>query len=276
MVNAQTEGADRPPVLIKERVGDILIARMNRPERLNAFGGGLPEALAQAWLDFRDDPGLKVMILTGVGDRAFSAGADLRRNDERAREMGASAGSALLNEGSQVAVVADFRVNNIRLFKPVIAAINGWCLAGGCELAMGCDLRIAESHARLGLPEVKRGMGAKTTTHKLYFLTHLNAGLELEWTGDPIDAERAYALGLVNEVVPTGQGVERALEIARDICERSPRYLEYHKERMFQALGVPIEYGLAVEQRFAPHLSPGYREGLEASLREGVPGWGGH
>ena len=274
MSQAKTE-VPRGPLLTKERDGAVMIARMNRPERMNALGGGLREELNSAWFEFRDDPKLKVMILTGTGDRAFCTGNDLRESDERAREIGAQSAQALLEALRTSHIVASITTNNFHLYKPVIAAINGWCLAGGCEMALGCDLRIIEEHARMGLPEVKRGMGAKATTHKLYFLTHLAAGLEIEWTGDPIPAERAVELGLANEVVPKGKSVDRALVIAHEMCRRPLAYLQYHKERVFQSLGVPLNYALAMEQRFAPHDSAEYRAGLEASLASKLPGWPG-
>lgn len=264
------------PLLIKEREDAILIARMNRPERMNALGGGLREALDAAWFEFRDDATLKVMIITGVGDRAFCAGADLRDNDKRARELGAQSAQALIDAQRSASISPSFTANNFHLYKPVIAAINGWCLAGGCEMALGCDLRVIERHAKMGLPEVKRGMGAKATTHKLNFLTYLASGLEIVWTGDPVTAERAVELGLANEVVDTGQSVERARQIAREICRRPLSYVQYHKERFFQSVGVPLDYALAMEQRFPPHESEDYRRGLQASLASSLPGWPGN
>ena len=274
MSEAATE-TQRPPLLIKERDGGVLIARLNRPERMNALGGGLREELNALWFEFRDDPDAKVMILTGTGDRAFCTGMDLRENDQRARDLGAQSAQALLESLRTAQIVPSLNTNNMFLYKPVIAAINGWCVAGGCEMAMGCDLRIIEAHARMGLPEAKRGMGAKATTHKLYYLTHLAAGLEIEWTGDPIPAERAVELGLANEVVPKGKSVERAVEIAQEMCRRPLAYLQYHKERIFQSLGLPLAYALAMEQRFAPHESAEYRRGLQASLASKLPGWSG-
>ena len=261
------------PILLKERDDGILIARMNRAERMNALGGGLREALEAAWFEFRDDATLKVMIITGVGDRAFCAGADLRENDKKARELGAQSAQALLDAAKSASIPPSFTMNNFHLYKPVIAAINGWCLAGGCEMAMGCDLRIIERHAKMGLPEVKRGMGAKATTHKLHFLTNLASGLEIVWTGDPVTADRAVALGLANEVVPTGQSVERAKQIAREICKRPLAYGRYHKERFFQSVGLPLDYALAMEQRFPPHEFDDYKQGLQASLAAKLPGW---
>ena len=273
---AQSASTTSPaPLLIKERDDGIFIARMNRPERMNAMGGGLREALEEAWFEFRDDSELKVMIITGVGERAFCAGADLRENDKKARELGAQSAQALIDARRGAAIAPSFTANNFHLYKPVIAAINGWCLAGGCEMAMGCDMRIIERHAKMGLPEVKRGMGAKATTHKLHFLVHLASGLEIVWTGDPITAERAVELGLANEVVETGQSVARAMEIARSMCRRPMSYLQYHKERVFQSVGVPLAQALAMEQRFPPHLGEAYRRGLQASLTATLPGWPG-
>ena len=126
-------------VLLRHQEGQVLVATMNRPERMNALGGGLPQALNEAWLDFRDDPDLKVMIITGAGDRAFCAGMDLRQSDERARDLGAQSAQALLDADRSRSIRPSFNGNNFGLWKPVIAAINGWCLAAGCEMAMGCD-----------------------------------------------------------------------------------------------------------------------------------------
>ena len=183
----QSDTQQSGEVLLREQDGDILIATMNRPERMNALDDNLSTALNEAWLDFRDSPDLKVMIITGAGDRAFCSGVDLRRNDERARDLGAQTAQAILDADRSRGVRLSFNGNNFGLWKPVIAAINGWCLAAGCEMALACDLRIMEEHAQMGLPEVKRGMGAKQTTHKLYHLTNLNIGLEMTWTGDTLD-----------------------------------------------------------------------------------------
>jgi E-phenylitaconyl-CoA hydratase len=197
------------PVLIKEYLdGGILIAKMNRPERLNALGGGLSEALNDMWFEFRDDKDLKVCIITGVGDRAFGTGADLRAFSDQAYAMGATdAGAVMAAQAAQRrrGIGGSVTSNNMRLYKPVIAAINGWCLAGSCEMAMGLDIRVIEAHALMGLPEVKRSMGAATTSRKQFFLTLLAMGREIGWTGDPLTAERALKLGYVNEVVPTGE-----------------------------------------------------------------------
>jgi enoyl-CoA hydratase len=161
----------------------------------------------------------------------------------------------------------------MHLYKPIIAAINGWCLAGSCEMAMGLDMRIIEAHARIGLPEVKRSMGAATTSRKQFFLTMLAMGREIGWTGDPLSADRALKLGYVNEVVPTGKSVERAIEIARNMVARPISYLTYHKERFYDSIGVPIPYAYALEQRDKPEESEEFRDGLRRSLEAGLPGW---
>ena len=237
------------------------------------MGGGLPEALNDAWFEFRDDPNLKVMIITGVGDRAFGVGADLRAFSDRARELGATSAQQVMDANRRSGINGSITSNNLHLYKPIIAAINGWCLAGSCEMAMGCDFRIIEEHAQMGLPEVKRGMGAKSTTHKLYFLSFLSMGFEVDWTGDPLTAERAVELGFANEIVPKGKSLVRAREIARAMCEKPLTYHTYHKERYFKSIGTPIPFALVTEQRFPPQDSAEYRQGLEASLKEGLPGW---
>jgi enoyl-CoA hydratase/carnithine racemase len=251
-------------VLLRERMGPVLILKLNRPHRMNALSLGLHEALHHAWLGFRDDPDARVAVVTGAGDQAFCAGADLRENDEQARALGAKSAQALLDARRVGGIRVEFNSNNLGLWKPVIAAINGWCLAGGCELAMACDIRVMEEQAQIGLPEVKRGLGAKQTTHKLHYLTTLGLGLEMVWTGDPITAERAYEMGLVNEVVGRGESLARATEIAQRIAARPLWYLEYHKRRVFQSIGVPIDYAMALEQRFRPQDLSEYRRALGA------------
>lgn len=163
--------------------------------------------------------------------------------------------------------------NNMHLYKPIIAAINGWCVAGSCEMAMGLDFRIMEAHAHMGLPEIKRSMGAATTTRKQYFLTLMGMGREIGWTGDPLNAERALKLGYANEIVPTGKSVERSVEIARQMIAKPGNFLNYHKERFYDSIGVPISYAYALEQRDAPEQSREFRDGLQASLKAGLPGW---
>src|SRR3990172_11105369 len=174
MVAPITLNAAGEPILINEREGAIRITRMNRPERMNA---GIGAPLNDAWFEFRDDPTLKVMIITGTG-RAFGTGADMRARDETAREIGAASGQDLFDAVKTNYVSGSLQINNFHLYKPIIAAINGWCLAGSCEMAMGCDIRVIESQALMGFPEAKRSRGVKSTTHKMHFLTFLHAGLE--------------------------------------------------------------------------------------------------
>lgn len=265
------------PVLMKEYLdGGILIARMNRPERMNSLGGGLPEALNNMWWEFKDNDDLKVCIITGVGDRAFGTGADLRAFAAQAQSIGAADASAVL--AAQAAarppgIGASVTSNNMHLYKPIIAAINGWCVAGSCEMAMGLDMRIMEEHAHIGLPEVKRSMGAQTTTRKQYFLTLMAMGREIGWTGDPLNADRALKLGYANEIVPTGKSVERSVEIARQMIAKPVEFLNWHKERFYDSIGLPIPYAYNFEQRYPPEDTAGFRAGLQASLKAGLPGW---
>ena len=248
IVKEMTEQDTSQPV-ISERIGQVLVVKFNRPERLNALGGGMNAGLNDAWFALRDDPSLKAMVLTGVGDRAFCVGADLRDSVSRFQQMGAETAQVLLDADRSPTIRPAFTANNFFLYKPVIAAINGWCLAGGCEIALACDLRVMEEHALMGLPEVKRGMAAKTTTHKIHFLTALSFGLEMEWTGDPVTSSLALEMGLVNEVVAKGASLARAIELANKVSEASASYVTFHKERMLQSIGLPLEYALTSEER---------------------------
>ncbi len=189
---------------------NIALVTLNRPEARNAISPEVSQAMAAVLDEIEADSSLRAVVLTGRGE-VFSAGADLKvvaqgRANDIARGKGGFAGI----------VTREFP-------KPIIAAVNGPALAGGFEIVLSCDLVVAADTARFGIPEVKRGlMAAAGGLIRLPQRVPLAIALELAMTGDPIDAERALALGLVNRVVPAGEVVEAALALARRIGENSP------------------------------------------------------
>lgn len=191
--------------------GPVATITINRAAQRNAVNADVSAALEEFLVEFESETALRVAILTGAGDRAFCAGADLKA---------AAAGSAdgIITARGGFAGFARFPRS-----KPVIAAVNGAALAGGCELVLSCDIAVAADHATFGLPEVKRGLvaGAGGVLRLSRFVPHMRA-LELILTGDPINADEAYGLGLVNHVVPDGMLHPTADRIARRIAENSP------------------------------------------------------
>src|SRR3954447_6207959 len=197
-------------VVEQERRGNVALLTLNRPEARNAISPEVSETMVGLLDDIEADPAVRAVVLTGAGE-VFSAGADLKvvaagRANDIARVKGGFAGI----------VTRDFP-------KPIIAAVNGPALAGGFEIVLSCDLVIAAETARFGIPEAKRGLiAAAGGLIRLPKRVPLAIALELAMTGDPIDASRAEALGLVNRVVPVGTVVKEATAIAERIGENSP------------------------------------------------------
>ncbi|MBF6601304.1 MAG: enoyl-CoA hydratase/isomerase family protein [Dehalococcoidia bacterium] len=225
-----------------ETRGRIAIITINRPERMNAIDPRTSAEMNEAFTAFRDDDALGVAVLTGAGERAFSAGNDLVAMSQAQQEGSASTSAAYLR--------APFGgiTRNFTCSKPIIAAINGYCLAGGLEIALACDIRVAADHAQFGLPEVTRAIipGAGGT-QRLPRMIPLGPALELMLTGGKFDAQWALKNGLVNHVVPAGDVVPKALEIAAAICQNGPLAVRLVKEAVYAGLSLPFEDGLRFE-----------------------------
>jgi len=206
--------------LVRERRGNVLIARLNRPEARNALNGALIRGISDAILDAIADAEIRAIVLTGTGDRAFCAGMDLRDfamgGDESGLDPAHMEGFRRLIEG-EVAV-------------PVIGAANATAVAGGFELLLACDIIVASSEAQFGLPEVKRGLFPAGGGTLLGTRAPLGIALEMTLTGDSIDAQRAYALGLVNAVVAPDKVLPTALDLAERIAANGPLGVAATKE----------------------------------------------
>jgi enoyl-CoA hydratase/carnithine racemase len=225
-----------------EKRGRIAVITMNRPERMNAIDPQTSAEMHEAFCDFRDDGELWVAILTGAGERAFSAGNDLVAMSQM-QQQGLNTVSAAYSRAPFGGIT-----RNYECWKPIIAAINGYCLAGGLEIALSCDIRIAAEHATFGLPEVTRAIipGAGGT-QRLPRLIPNGLALELIMTGGRFDAQWAYRCGLVNHVVPADQVMPKAIELAERICENGPLAVRLAKEAAVRGLGMPFEEGLRLE-----------------------------
>jgi enoyl-CoA hydratase len=252
-------------VLVRERRGNVLVARLNRPEARNALDAALIGAISRAMNDADADPEVRAVVLTGTGDRAFCAGMDLR----------AFAGGEAPAGGDPGATAGFFRLVRGEVTTPLIGAANASAVAGGLELLLGCDLIVASSEARFGLPEVKRGLFAAGGGTFLGTRVPLAVALEIALTGDTVDAERVYALGLVNAVVPPEEVLPTALGFADRIAANGP-------------LGVAtkelVRLGVTDAARAAERLrelqpvvfgSEDAREGATAFVERRAPVWRG-
>lgn len=254
--------------IIYEKKGRIAVITINRPERMNAIDPQTSEELRNAWSDFRDDNEVWVAILTGAGERAFSAGLDLRATAEAFAAGGAP----------QFAVPFGGITRGIEIFKPMIAAINGHCLAGGLEMALCCDIRIAAENATFGLPEVTRAIipGAGGT-QRLPRAIGLAKALELIITGARIDAQAALRYGLVSQVLPLPELMPKAMELADLICQNGPLAVRVAKEAACRGYNVTLEEGLALEARLSGEiwLTEDSREGPTAFSQRRKPEYKG-
>jgi crotonobetainyl-CoA hydratase len=252
-------------ILKRERRGAVEILTLDRPEVRNAFDAALSVALYDALSELDGDDDVRAVVLTGAGDLSFSSGADLKA---------LSRGDAS-DTGRAISLV---HVCRRGLVKPLIAAVNGTCLAGGLELALACDLIVAAEHAVFGLPEPKRGLLAGAGgVARLCQRIGLAPALELVLTGDSIDARRAYELGLINRVVPREALLDSALELAERIAANAPLAVQRGKQLARAVLGASeVEtWELNDEARQAIMRTEDAREGPRAFAEKRPPVWKG-
>jgi len=229
-----------------ERTGAAAVITIDRPERRNAVDGPTAAALLAAYERFAADDGARVMVLTGAGDQAFCAGADLKA----------------LETLDPDAPAGPMGFSRLTPAKPAIAAIGGWCVAGGLELALWCDLRVADETSQFGCLERRWGVPLiDGGTQRLPRVIGLGRALDLILTGRTVAAGEALAMGLINEVVPAGEHLTRALELAETIASFPQETMLSDRQAAHAAQGLPIDEGLALEARLGRSRLTGALEG---------------
>ena len=231
--------------VLYDRQGHVVTITINRPEVMNALDFETGDLLVEAWCRFRDDDDAYVAIITGAGDRSFSAGADLKmisQLDPRPWTV-YRLRTRIYNAKGDVGYTRGFDI-----FKPIIAAVNGYCFAGGLETALCADIRIAAEHAEFGVLNRRWNVGlGDGGTQRLPRVVGLGRAMELIITGRRIDVQEAYRIGLVNEVVPGDRLMARVTELAEAICELPQGAIRTDKEAVMRGLGTPLEEGLRLE-----------------------------
>ncbi len=244
---------------VKEGIACITL---NRPEKLNAINPEMRELLWDAFQDVRNNDEVRCAIVTGKG-RAFSTGHDL-----------VAMASARANEGP---TTGDLYVEQSRIWKPIIAAINGVCLAQGCGIALGSDIRIASTEAQFGWPQAKRGISSVSGPALLSQVVPRNIAFEFLFTGDFVDAQKALELMLVNYVVPPEDVMPRAEEMARKITANAPLALAAIKEASIKGSEMGLEERVAFAQKKRDEVlaSEDAQEGVKAFAEKRAPVWRG-
>jgi len=247
-----------------EKKGRIALITLNRPEALNALNGDVQRELHQAMVDFQDDDDLWVAVLTGAGDRAFSAGADIKGFRPGTGEVPQRSGEPPARADT--------------IWKPFIAAIHGYCLGGGLELAMTCDIRIAADNAQLGQPEINIGfMAGGGGTQRLTRFVPRAVAADILLTGDRISAQQALQWGLVSRVVPPDQLMPTAMEMAETICQRGPLGVRATKEAMVRGYDMALGDGLHLETEKVAYVrtTEDFMEGARAFAQKRTPDYKG-
>ena len=237
-----------------QKEGHIAVITLNRPRALNAFNMAMIKEFSRAIIDCRDDDDLWVLIVTGAGDRAFSAGFDLK-------EAVPPKFPAMLTRG-------------IEIDKPLIAAVNGDALGGGLEVALACDFRIASENARLGVPETRWGLiPGWGGTQRLARLVSPTKAAEMLMMAKIIDAKEAFDIGLVNLVVPRKKLMETAMQWAGRICELGPLAVRAAKQSMNRGLSLSLQGGLRLEEELFGilHKTDDAKEGPRAFKEKRKP-----
>jgi enoyl-CoA hydratase len=224
--------------LIYEKKDNIGVLTVNRPDKLNALSNELTEELQKFLGEAEKDAELRVVVITGAGDKAFVAGADINELVERDALQGRNV--------SRFRQELFARIENLPV--PVIAAVNGYALGGGLELALACNIRIASEKAQFGAPEIKLGIiPGDGGTQRLPRLVGLGRAMEMVLTGDFIDAQEAFRIGLVNRVVPHDELMENVMALAKKIASRPPLAVKYGKEAVNRSQEGDAASGYALE-----------------------------
>lgn len=244
-----------------ERDGAVAVLTVTRPAVLNALNNQTIAELENAVSALTADDGVRVVVLTGAGDKAFIAGADIRE----LAVLNPVTAQALADRGHALCRSVE------RMGKPVIAAINGYALGGGCELAMACTLRLAAETAKLGQPEIGLGLlPGYGGTQRLPRLVGAGRALEIMLTGSPIDAQEAWRIGLVNRVLPRDELLPRTMDLARKIAAQAPIAVRCILAAVREGMGMTLADGCAHEAGLfgLAAATSDWREGTSAFLEK--------
>jgi enoyl-CoA hydratase len=251
--------------VLVEKDGAVVVVTLNRPQALNALSYALVKDLSLAMQELDQDDEVRVIIVTG-GEKVFAAGADIKEMADRGP----------FDERIQERLTYRDKINKIT--KPVIAAVSGFALGGGCELAMSCDIIIASETARFGQPEVNLGIiPGSGGTQRLTHLLGKHRAMELVLTGDAISATEAERLGLVNRIFPVELFLEEAKNIARKIAAKPVLAIKAAKEAVLKAANTPLDEGLDYERKsfYLLFASEDRSEGMRAFLEKRKPDFKG-
>ncbi len=250
-------------VVLKDIDGHVATLTINRPDKLNALNIATRNRLVEELDDLAANDDVRVVILTGAGEKSFVAGADIAEFEGRSPVDQ----FRVMTDSSMFLAVDEFP-------KPIIAAINGFCLGGGCELALACDIRIASEKAKLGQPEINLGLlPGGGGTQRLPRLVGMGAALKMLYTGDFIRADEAYRIGLVDEVVAPDQLQARTKELADTIASKSPVALRLIKQAVRTSMRTSLDEGLKQEVTLfsLAFASEDKKEGVDAFLNKRQP-----
>jgi enoyl-CoA hydratase len=258
--------------IIYEVRNQIAFITLNRPESMNAINRQMTGEIVKACQQAEDDSAVRVAIFTGAGERAFSAGMDLKERAE-------TAFSPIERRNQKLTQTVHTQSRAIGVMtKPTIAAIRGYCVGGGLEMALACDLRVAAEDAKLGLTEVRRGLipGAGGT-QRLTRAVGTAKALEICLTGDTVSGSEGYRLGLVNAAVPASEVLKAAEELANKILKGAPMSVAFIKEAVNKGIELPLEEGLRLEADLSALIgtTEDSKEGPRAFAEKRAPVWKG-